>query len=182
MKRLIQVLHLITFFKVADREEHLTIKQPSMMAKTLAIFINQGGLQEGLKEMCLLSNRETGQTSFQSELANAEFDRHCNVSYAQWGSELVVKAKSNLRPSRTTPTELFGNYGYQYWVRYAAQHYQELNHDNFLAKSVLWCLLSERVAGIKLRDSQPRSLEFQRKYEPISKTYNAPTNLHPGDT
>ena len=107
-------------------------------------FINQGGLQEGLKEMCLLSDRETGQTFFQSGPVDAEFDRHCNVSYTQWGSELLVKAKSNLRPSRTRPTELFGNYGYQYWVRYVAQHYQELNHDDFLAKSVLWCLLSEK--------------------------------------
>lgn len=131
--------------------------------------------------MCPLSDREIGQTTFQSGLANAEFDSHCDVSYAQWGSEHVVKAKSNLCRSRTRPTELFGNYGYQYWFKYVAQHYQELNHDDFLAMSVLWCLLSERVAGIKLRDSQPWILEFQRRYEPSSKTCNIPTNLNPGD-
>ena len=32
------------------------------------------------------------------------------MGYAQWGSELMVKAKSNLCPSRSRPTELFGNY------------------------------------------------------------------------
>ena len=35
------------------------------------------------------------------------------------------------------PQNFFGNYGYEYWVRYVAQHYQELNYDDFLAKSVL---------------------------------------------
>ena len=107
-------------------------------------FINQGGLKEGLKQMCLVSDRETGHTSFQSGSVNQEFDKHCNVRYYQRGNELVVKGKNILRPAQTRLTELFGNYGYEYWVKYVAQHYQELDHDDFLAKSVLWCLLSEK--------------------------------------
>ena len=88
-------------------------------------FINQGGLKEGLKQMCLVSDRETGHTSFQSGPVNQEFEKHCNVRYAQRGNELVVKGKSNLRPAQTRLTELFGNYGYEYRVKYVAQHYGE---------------------------------------------------------
>ena len=66
------------------------------------------------------------------------------MSYAQGGIELTIKAKSNLRPSSTTPTELLGNYDSKYWVRYVVQHYQELNHNDCLDKSVLWFLLSKK--------------------------------------
>ena len=47
---------------------------------------------------------------------NAEFERHCNVSYAQCGIEIIIKAKSNLClcPPLTMPIELFGNNGSGY--------------------------------------------------------------------
>ena len=49
-------------------------------------FINQGGLIDGLKQMCLVSDLETGHTSFRSGPVNQEFEKHCNVKYTQWGS------------------------------------------------------------------------------------------------
>ena len=100
--------------------------------QNIGCFINQGGRKEGLKQMRLVSDRETGHTSFQSGLVNQEFEKHCNVKYAQWGNELVVKDTSNLCLAQTRLTELFGNYDYKYWVKYVAQHYQELDHASEL--------------------------------------------------
>ena len=39
--------------------------------------------------MCLVSDQETGHTSFQTGPVNQEFEKHCNVKYAQRGSRLV---------------------------------------------------------------------------------------------
>ena len=123
-------------------------------------YINQGGLPEGLTEMCLQSDVKTGHTSFSQKTVNETFAEHCNVVYKQVRLELQVRASRDLRAHPTKPTELFGNYGPMYWIKYVAQHYRELNHEEFLAKSVLWCLLSddscwtqqEREPGLTIPD------------------------------
>lgn len=123
-------------------------------------YINQGGLQEGLAEMCLQSDVKTGHTSFSQKTVNETFAEHCNVAYKQVRLELQVRASRDLQAHPTQPTELFGNYGPMYWIKYVAQHYRELNHEEFLAKSVLWCLLSddscwtqqEREPGLTIPD------------------------------
>ena len=51
-------------------------------------------VKEGLKQMCLVSDQETGHTSFRSGPVNQEFEKHCNVKYAQRGNELMVKAQA----------------------------------------------------------------------------------------
>ena len=57
---------------------------PSFISRfPLQLFINQGGFIDGLKQMCLVSDRETGHTSFQSGPVNQEFEKHCNVKYTQ---------------------------------------------------------------------------------------------------
>lgn len=106
-------------------------------------FINQGGLKEGLMEMCLLSDKDSGQTSFHPKDVDDMFLRYCNVVYRQRGRELVVKASKEIQPNRDQATELFSTYKLQYWIKYVVRHQQDLDHEDFLARSVLWCLLSD---------------------------------------
>ena len=40
--------------------------------------------------MCLVSDQETGHTSFQTGPVNQEFEKHCDVKYAQRGSRLYT--------------------------------------------------------------------------------------------
>ncbi len=45
-------------------------------------------------------------------------------------------------------------------VKYAVTKYQNLNHDDLLAKSVLWCLLSEKSCWKSRERSQTKSQKF----------------------
>ncbi len=131
-------------FEVSGRGRTFYYQAARYDGQNIGRFINQGGLQEGLQEMCLKSNKDTGCQSFSPRDVKAVFERHCNVKYNRRGRELEIIASKDLHADPTKATELFGNYGQTYWTKYVIGKYQELDHNDFLAKSVLWCLLSEK--------------------------------------
>ena len=96
---MIQALRLITSLKLSDWEEYFTIKLPKYDGQNIGRIINQGGRKEGLKQMCLVSDQETGHTSFQTGPVNQEFEKHCNVKYAQRGSRFVYCTSITVFPA-----------------------------------------------------------------------------------
>ncbi len=107
-------------------------------------FINQGGLVDGLKNMCALADTKTGKTSFRGKEVNDGFLKHCNAYYRVSGRELQIRAIKDIKADATTPTELFANYGHDYWVKYVSRHPDSLDCNNLdiVQKCILWCLLA----------------------------------------
>ena len=109
-------------------------------------FINQGGLLEGLEEMCRGCDRDSGRTSYTPHEVNQAIEQHCNVTYKPLrNSQLKVVAKVALTSTRE-PQELLSNYGIDYWLRYFLANWQRLGRNNHLTRCVMWILMSRRSA------------------------------------
>ena len=141
-------------------------------------FINQGGLEEGLREMCLLSDKDAGQSSFHQRDVDGVFNRHCNVVYTTRGRELVVKTSKEIPESRDKATELFSNYKLPYWIKFVVRHHEDLGHESFLARSVLWCLLSDHSCWSE-SERRPHtgtfSDELKKKFKTMPCPYTRPS-------
>ena len=138
-------------------------------------FVNQGGLTEGLRELCRACNSQSGMQSYSArEVVNA-ITPHCNITYQNVRRSrlyIATGAERGLR-SGSDVKELLGNYDIDYWVKYVVQNYKTLGTDSEMVKCVLWTLLS-RYSVYEARDislnSIPRSLHdhFREMPCPVS--------------
>lgn len=120
--------------------------------RNIGRFVNQGGLFEGIKQMCLSCDRKQGGEGIQQgQLHKAMVDK-CNTAYhISSGMVLKVVALQRLQSSNT-PTELFANYSFTYWSRYIASHYKELGLRNPIVSGFLWCYLSRHSVLYRTQD------------------------------
>jgi hypothetical protein len=154
-------------FEVECRGHTYVYQAATFDGQNIGRFINQGGLKEGLMEMCVQSDVDMGQRAFRRRYVEDVFAQHCNVKYSRKGLELEVQAAKPITADQHLATELFGNYGLEYWVRYTARNFHKFDLDDFLAKSVLWCLLSrkscwsaaERDVGVTFPDDVKAKFE-----------------------
>ena len=114
-------------------------------------YINQGGLEEGLEELCRVCNRDTGAESFLPCAVKKMMASHCNVKFKSIKNTMFVCAAEELR-STTDAQELLVDYGLDYWVRYVVQHIHTLDRSTPMVKSVLWALLSSSSVYNSNRD------------------------------
>ena len=115
-------------------------------------FINQGGLLEGIQEMCLCCDKQQGGSGIQQGRIHKVMEEKCNTAYQiSSGSKLSVVSLRRLE-SAPTPTELLANYSYTYWTRYIASHYKELGYNNPIVRGFLWCYLSQNSVLYRSKD------------------------------
>ena len=120
--------------------------------KNIGRFVNQGGLMEGIKEMCMCCDLRSGGKGIEPGRINTAMRAHCNVTYRlHQRSTLYVVPISRL-VSTNSPQELLANYDYTYWTRFIASHSRELGYDTPMVLAVLWCYLSRHSAHCNATD------------------------------
>ena len=120
--------------------------------RNIGRFTNQGGLIEGIREMCFCCNRKQGGDGIQQGRIHKAMAEKCNTAYRiSSGMVLQVVALQRLESSNT-PTELFVNYSFTYWSKYIASHHKELGLRNPVVSGFLWCYLSRHSVLYQTRD------------------------------
>ena len=111
--------------------------------KNIGRFINQGGLMEGIKEMCISCDKKKGGRGLCQRDIHRAMEKVCNTQYSiLQDKKLYVVASRDLR-SCLSPTELLANYSYTYWTRYVENNWQKMGHQHPVVNGILWCYFSE---------------------------------------
>ena len=129
--------------EVDHRGSHLFCNPSVYDGRNIGRFINQGGLLEGIKAMCISCNKKLGGRGvFQGDIHRV-MEEKCNTAYSMARErQLYVVALRDLR-SISTPTELLSNYFYTYWTRYVQGHWAEMGYQHPVVYGILWCYHSE---------------------------------------
>ena len=139
------LLHMATTDYLIEAEHRgsiLSFNPQVYDGQNIGRFINQGGLLEGIQEMCLCCDKQQGGSGIQQGRIHKVMEDKCNTAYQiSSGSVLHVVSLQRLE-SAPTPTELLANYSYTYWTRYIASHYKDLGLKNPVVRGFLWCYLS----------------------------------------
>ncbi len=131
-------------------------------------FINQGGLLEGVKKLCIECDRGRGSTGFSAAPVNEEIRRHCNITYKPVRlSVLNVVADETLLTS-SEPQELLGNYTISYWLRFVVQNLPDIGNETEYETGILWTLLSQNSSydghDVDLETLERIPPEYHQKY------------------
>lgn len=108
-------------------------------------YANQGGLMEGLEELCLACDMASGVESYSRRSVVRVIAEKCQLKFAIVRNSLYLMANHDLR-SGSDATELYVDYDIEYWLRYVVDHFQTLDSTNNMVKYVLWTLLSKYSA------------------------------------
>ena len=86
--------------------------------QNIGCFVNQGGLDDGMKTMAYECDRTSGSTRFRSGAVQYAFSFHCNVSYSKHAGRvsLCVVASKRLALLTDDVRELYVKYVYEYWL------------------------------------------------------------------
>ena len=107
-------------------------------------FLNQGGLLQGIEEMCVCCDGEQGGEGIQQGRVHKVMEDMCNTAYqVSHGQALHVVASKRIE-SCNSPTELLINYSYTYWTHYIASNHKKLGYNNPIVSGILWCYLSRK--------------------------------------
>ncbi len=87
----------------AGRGKTLTYQAATYDGQNIGRFINQGGLVEGLTNMCAQADRKRGNTAFRGKEENDEFLRHCNAFYRVSGRELQIRVIKDIKADDLGP-------------------------------------------------------------------------------
>ena len=116
-----------------------TLKYNSLVYNgvNLGRFVNQGGLEEGLKAFC----QEVEQKPSPDMTYVKGFMKESNnVKYVRYGASLHIYSSRDI-PSRPRAEELYADYGLlEYWLPYILKSRKSLPADSILVKSVMWCV------------------------------------------
>ena len=107
-------------------------------------FVNQGGLDDGMKAMACACDRAAGSTGFHSGAVQHALSSHCNVGYSEHAGRVSLSVVASKRLALLTDDvqELYANYGYEYWLNFVPTNLSTLPRDATFVRAVLWIILS----------------------------------------
>ena len=84
--------------------------------QSIGRFVNQGGLDNGMKTMACACDRAAGSIGFRSGAVQHALSSHCSVSYSEHAGRVSLSVVASKRLALLTDDvkELYAKYGYEY--------------------------------------------------------------------
>ena len=105
-------------------------------------FVNQGGLEQGLVQMCLESDKESGCSRTDWVRIKRVVQQYTNVKFVCSNSNLLISTTNTIHVPPGRAIELLVDYDIkEYWVKYILNNHTNL--PSTLTSPVLWCAFSK---------------------------------------